>query len=133
MNAKRKVGDIFKYSDVSVAYRLQPGYWKITSVPESDMFSTYIVVKCSATGKEFKTKSRFRVDRIDAIPEEKITVAPVFELLGQPNKANLVGHDPVKKLQRQINKLSGYIQRAENELAQLKTKLAEIETSNKDK
>jgi hypothetical protein len=106
--AKREIGDIFPD-------RTNYGYWKITGEPRrSGSYSaSYPVIKCTKTGKEFKTTNGFNVTFVDSIPEDQIIKSDVGV------KANITGGIEITKRKNRINFLTKKICAYERELKEL--------------
>lgn len=106
---KRKVGDVFLYGK---------SYWKITSLNRNGY---YHVIKCSKNGKEYRDTNGFVYQFVDKLPESAFINSDVGV------KADIDKGVKITQAKLRISFLEDRIRRDNNELAQLREKLARLE------
>ena len=112
-------------------------YWKVTAIRQYNETSSYSVIKCSKTGKEYKRNIGYSCDIDKTLPNKPVTVNRDHQVdynIVKRNtvvgvKANLEPGLATGKIKRRLDYLTARIETDKRELQKLTQELAALETN----
>ena len=130
-------GDIFSIDSYDYRGNKKRVYWKVTDIRQYKETSSYQVVKCSKTGKEYKDRNGFSTTIDKILLNEPIAISRDnrvdFNIVKRNTvvgvKANLEPGLATGKIKRRRDYLVARIETDKRELQKLPQELAALETN----